>query len=287
MNFLSSFFKENYNLRLLLLIEYKKRKGMLQEKPFILISNDDGVHAKGLAALIDVAKKFGKVMVVAPEKGESGMSHAITMKQPLRLVKHKEEEDLQIFSTSGTPVDSVKIALNQLVDRKPDLLLSGINHGSNASISVIYSGTMGAAREGCLNGVPSIGFSLLNHDKDADFSMVSHFLPLIIEEALKQKIADQSFLNINFPDISIEAVKGIKVCRKTKGVWKEEYEKRTDPHGGEYYWLTGAFNNFEPLAEDTDEWALANNYIAIVPTQIDSTSYQELEKIKNWNWNGK
>jgi len=256
---------------------------MANKKPFILISNDDGVYAKGLAELVKVAKQFGDIMVVAPERGESGMSHAITIKNPLRITKIKEEEGLQIFSLNGTPTDSIKIALNQLVDRRPDLILSGINHGSNASISVIYSGTLGAAREGCLNQIPSIGFSLLNHDKEADFSTVAHFLPKIIEQALKNGIADQTLLNINFPDISIEAVKGIKVCRQTKGVWKEEYEKRTDPYGGNYYWLTGAFKNFEPEATDTDEWALDNNYIAIVPTQIDTTSYTELKNIKNWD----
>ena len=257
----------------------------MSKKPFILISNDDGVFAKGLDELCKIAQQFGTVMVVAPEKGESGMSHAITIKNPIRITKIKEEKDLKVFSVNGTPTDSIKIALNQLVDRKPDLILSGINHGSNASISVIYSGTLGAAREGCLNGVPSIGFSLLNHAKDADFSTVIHFLPRIIKEALNNGLADQTFLNINFPDIELNRIKGIKICRKTKGVWKEEYEKRTDPHGGAYYWLTGAFKNFEPEAEDTDEWALKNNYVAIVPSQIDSTSYSELENIKKWKLN--
>jgi 5'-nucleotidase len=259
---------------------------MPNNKPLILISNDDGYQAKGLAALIKVAKTYGKVVVVAPEKGESGMSHAITMKHPLRITKHIKEADFELYSVNGTPVDSVKIGLNQILDRKPDLILSGINHGSNASISVIYSGTLGAAREGCLNGVPSIGFSLLNHDKDADFSSVVHFLPQIISNVLENGLADQSFLNVNVPDVKLEDIKGIKICRKTKGVWKEEYEKRTDPHGGTYYWLTGSFKNFEPEATDTDEWALENNYVTIVPSQIDSTSYTELERITKWNWNG-
>ena len=256
---------------------------MADKRPFILISNDDGVYAKGLAELIRVAQQFGDIMVVAPETGESGMSHAITIKNPLRITQIKEEKGLQIFSLNGTPTDSIKIALNQLVDRKPDLILSGINHGSNASISVIYSGTLGAAREGCLNQIPSIGFSLLNHDKNADFSTVIHFLPRIIEQALKNGIADQTLLNINFPDIPLNEVKGVKICRQTKGVWKEEYEKRTDPHGGTYYWLTGAFKNFEADATDTDEWALDHNYVAIVPIQIDATSYSELDNIKNWD----
>ncbi|MBN2667687.1 MAG: 5'/3'-nucleotidase SurE [Bacteroidales bacterium] len=259
----------------------------MAKKPLILISNDDGYQAKGLKVLIEAARPFGRLLVVAPDKGESGMSHAISIKHPLRLTKQHEEQDLSIYSINGTPVDAVKIALNQIVDEKPALLLSGVNHGSNASISVIYSGTLGAAREGCLNGVPSVGFSLLNHDKDADFSMLEGYLPQMIKQALEHGLADQTFLNINFPDVKTNEIKGVKVCRKTKGVWKEEYEKRVDPHGGEYYWLTGSFNNFEPNADDTDEWALARNYIAVVPTQIDTTSYQELENIRKWDWYGK
>ncbi len=259
---------------------------MQNKKPLILISNDDGYLAKGIKELIKVARQFGEVVAVAPERGESGMSHAITIKNPVRITKREEGEGYVLYSINGTPVDSVKIALNQLVDRKPDLVLSGINHGSNASISLIYSGTLGASREGCLNGISSIGLSLLNHSSNADFSLVTHYLPQIISEALKQGIANQTLLNINFPDIKIEDCKGIKVCTQTKGVWKEEYEKRTDPHGGVYYWLTGSFKNFEPENEATDEWALEHNYIAVVPIQIDTTSYQELETIKKWNWNG-
>ena len=259
---------------------------MSKTRPYILISNDDGYQAKGLETLIKAAKPFADLIIVSSERGESGMSHAITMKTPLRIRKHKEEDGLSMYVINGTPTDCVKIALNRLVKRKPDLLLSGINHGSNASISIIYSGTMGAAREGCLNQIPSIGFSLLNHDKDADFSTVAHFIPKIIEQALKNGIADQTFLNINFPDIPVKDVKGMKICRQTKGVWKEEYIKRIDPNGGTYYWLSGAFSNFEPEAEDTDEWALEHNYIAIVPAKIDSTSYAELKTIENWNLNG-
>ena len=260
---------------------------MTKKKPFILISNDDGVDAKGLATLIDIAKQFGRVMVVSQNKGESGMSHAITLTEPIYINKIKEEKDLIIYAINGTPVDCVKIAFNQLINEKPDLLLSGINHGSNASISLIYSGTLGAAREGALQGVPSVGFSLLNHSKDADFSMVKEFIPRIITQVLKNGIQEQTFLNVNFPDIATKEVKGIKICRQTKGVWKEEYDKRINPMGKEYYWLTGAFDNFEPNAKDTDEWALSNNYIAIVPVQIDTTSYQEFKKLQNWDFNGK
>jgi 5'-nucleotidase len=260
---------------------------MTKKKPFILISNDDGVNAKGLQALIDVAKNYGRLMVVSQEKGESGMSHAITLKNPLYVHKIKEEKDLVVYSTNGTPADCIKIAFNQLIDKKPDLLLSGINHGSNASISVVYSGTLGAAREGTLQGVPSVGFSLLNHSKDADFSMVQHFLPSIIEQVIENGLSEDTFLNVNFPNIPISKVKGIKITKQTKGVWKEEYDKRTNPNGDDYYWLTGSFDNFEPENKNTDEWALSNNYIAIVPIQIDNTSYSELERLKKWSFNEK
>ncbi len=258
---------------------------MSDNQPLILVSNDDGVRAKGLASLIEAIKPFGKIVVVAPEQGESGMSHAITMKRPLRIRTVKKEDNLEIYAINGTPVDSVKIAINRLLERTPDLLLSGINHGSNASVSVIYSGTLGATREGCLNGIPSIGFSLLNHDADANFSAVTHFIPQIVKQVLKNGLADQTFLNVNVPDIPLKEIKGIKVCKTTKGVWKEIYEHRIDPNGGDYFWLTGTFNNFEPDNEETDEWALKNNYISLVPTQIDTTSYEELEDLKKWDWN--
>ena len=282
MNYLFVICFINHDHQLFLLIKLKRTK-MSNKKPYILISNDDGYQAKGLAALISVAKNFGKLIVVSSERGESGMSHAITMKTPLRVRKIKDEENLIFYVINGTPADCIKIGMNQLVERKPDLILTGVNHGSNASISVVYSGTLGAAREGCLQQIPSIGFSLLNHDKEADFSTVIYFMTRIIEQTLKNGIEDQTFLNVNIPDIPIEEIKGIKICRQTKGVWKEEYIKRTDPNGSDYYWLTGAFDNFEPTAEDTDEWALANNYITIVPIKIDGTAYAEIDKLKNWN----
>jgi len=256
----------------------------MKEKPLILVSNDDGVYAKGLASLIEVACHFGEVYVVAPEQGESGQSHAITIKNPIYVTKLREEKGLTVFSCAGTPVDSVKLALNKLLPRKPDLLLSGINHGSNASISVIYSGTMGAAIEGCLNGVPSVGFSLLNHSFNADFTTSTVIVKDIINNVLEYGLSKGTCLNVNIPDIPIKAVKGIRVCRQTMGVWKEEYDKRIDPRGKEYYWLTGDFHNFEPNAKDTDEWALKNNYVAVVPIQTDLTSYEGMKHLKDWNY---
>lgn len=251
------------------------------KKPLILVSNDDGVNAKGLHELISIAKEFGETIVVAPEKGESGMSHAISIKNPIRLNKISENGTLKIFSVPGTPVDCVKLALNQVLDRKPDLVLSGINHGSNASISVIYSGTMGAAIEGCLNGIPSIGLSLTSHHPDADFSKTRKYIKRLIERILKDGLPLGVCLNVNFPVNGEADYKGLKVCRQTKGVWKEEYEKRVDPHKQTYYWLTGNFNNFEPEANDTDEWALENNYAAVVPIQVDFTAFNSLKTLKN------
>ncbi len=242
-------------------------------KPLILISNDDGVHAKGLQNLISVAKEFGDVFVVAPEKGESGMSHAISIKNPLRISKLKDEEGLTVYSCSGTPVDTIKLALDKLINRSPDLILSGINHGSNAAISLIYSGTLGAAREGAINGIPSIGFSVTDHDKDADFEPSKKYIRQIIKDVIKNGLSKDIFLNVNIPNVSEDKINGIKICTQTNGIWKQEYEQRTDPHGGTYFWLTGYFDNYEPNNEQTDEWALNNNYVAIVPVKLDSTEH--------------
>ena len=255
-----------------------------KKRPLILISNDDGVQAGGLKYLIDIVSHMGDIWVVAPEKGESGMSHAISISTPLYINKIKEENHLHVFSCTGTPVDSVKIALNQILPRRPDFLVSGINHGSNASLSVIYSGTMGAAIEGCLNSVPSVGFSLLNPSPNADFSecgsVIKDIMKNIIENGLPQGVC----LNVNIPDIPYKKMKGIRVCRQTKGVWREEYDLRKDAKGKTYYWLTGDFHNFEPNAKDTDEWALANNYIAIVPIETDFTSYEGIKFLNNWTY---
>lgn len=250
-------------------------------KPLILVSNDDGVNAKGLSELISIVQKYGEVVVVAPEKGESGMSHAISIKNPLRLNLIKNTKDLRIYSVPGTPVDCVKLAMNQILTRKPDIVVAGINHGSNASISVIYSGTMGATIEGCLNGIPSIGFSLTSHDPEADFSVSKPYAEKIFAQVLKQGLPKGVCLNVNFPVNGSSSFKGIKVCRQTQGVWKEEYEKRIDPHKQTYYWLTGNFKNFEPNSTDTDEWALQNNYAAIVPIRVDFTDYNSLKELKN------
>lgn len=252
-------------------------------KPLILVTNDDGYFAPGLQVLIDMVRPYGEVLVVAPEQGVSGMSHAITIKNPLRKTLIKKEEGLTIYKLNGTPVDCVKMALNQLASRKPDILVSGINHGSNSSISVIYSGTMGGAIEGSVNNIPSIGFSLCSHRMDADFSLVKKYGEKIFTQVFENGLPDYTCLNVNFPVITEEEFQGIKICRQARGVWKEEYEKRTDPHGGEYFWLTGNFKNQENGSTDTDEWALANNYASIVPVKTDFTDYDSIQKLQTLN----
>lgn len=251
----------------------------MSDKKLILVSNDDGVFAPGLKVLIDVVKPYGDVLVVAPESAESGMSHALSIKNPVRVTRQFSEPGLTIYSCQGTPVDCVKLALNQLVDRKPDFVVSGINHGSNASISIIYSGTMGAALEGTLNGIPSAGFSLLDHSLQADFTLARLAATSIFDKMYENGLPLYTCLNVNVPRITPDRFKGIKVCRQAHGVWKEEYEKRYDPANQPYYWLTGNFHNFEPDATDTDEWALSNNYVSVVPVWVDFTSHEVIEKL--------
>ncbi|MFN8255788.1 MAG: 5'/3'-nucleotidase SurE [Bacteroidales bacterium] len=253
-------------------------------KKLILVTNDDGFQANGIKSLTEVASEFGEVVVVAPEKSQSGMSHSVSLSSPLFLNKHHSNNGYKIYSCSGTPADCVKIAIHKVLERKPDLVISGINHGSNASVSAIYSGTLAAAREGSLNGIPSIGFSLLNYSADADFTVSAHFASIIIQKVFENGIPEQTCLNVNIPDLELAEIKGIKICRQTRGKWVEEFDQRHTPSKREYYWLTGQFDNFEPHATDTDEWALANNYVAVVPVEVDLTSYHVLNELKKWNF---
>ena len=249
-----------------------------------MISNDDGVEAKGLQNLIEAAREFGDVTVVAPTTAMSGMSHAITIKTPLRTRKLRQEEGLEIYSCDGTPVDCIKLAFNQIMGERPDLVLSGINHGSNASASVVYSGTMAAAMEGCVNLVPSIGFSLLSYDAHADFRDAKKVARKIISLVLENGLKDGVCLNVNIPAMNGQALNGFKVVRQAKGYWREEFDRRTDPHKGEYFWLTGSFHNEEPDSEDTDEYVLKRNYVSIVPTTVDLTAFPAIKEIKNWKF---
>lgn len=251
-------------------------------KQRILISNDDGYSAKGINALIEVAKQYGDVTVVAPEVGMSGMSHAITMKSPVFLRTVKESEGLNIYACSGTPVDCIKLALDYLMDEKPTLILSGINHGSNSGLNVVYSGTMGAAREGSFYGIPSIGFSTLTHNPDADFTTCVEVAHRVISKVLQNNTNGFMCLNVNVPDIALTELKGIAICHQTKGYWTEDFEKRVNPSGQTYFWLTGRFHNTETNTKTSDEHALENNYASVVPIKADTTDYCQLETMKNW-----
>jgi 5'-nucleotidase len=253
------------------------------QKPIILVSNDDSINAPGIKALVDVAKKFGDVVVVAPDSPQSGMGHAITIHDPLRLHKVDVFDGVEAYQCSGTPADCVKIAIDKILHRKPDLCLSGINHGSNASINVIYSGTMSAAMEAAIDGIPAVGFSLLDFAFDADFTAAKHFAEIVIRELLNNGLPNACLLNVNVPKLPIDEIKGIRVCRQAVAKWEEEFDKRVDPSGAAYYWLTGKFEN-KDKGEDTDVWALENGYVSIVPVQFDLTNYHGITFINN-NWN--
>lgn len=251
------------------------------KKPLILICNDDGVTAPGIQSLIECVRDLGEIMVVAPDKPQSGTGHGITINATLRMQKIRAEKGLTVYSCSGTPVDCIKLAIYKM-DVKPDIILSGINHGSNASINVIYSGTMSAAVEGALEGVPSIGFSLLDHSIDADFTASKEIARAITIKALEQQMPKGVCLNVNIPKLHAEEIMGVKVCRQAKGNWEEEFEARVDPMGNEYFWLTGTFKNYDH-GEDTDIWALENNYVSVVPVQNDLTAHSALTEINNWD----
>jgi 5'-nucleotidase len=254
----------------------------MPQQPVILVTNDDGIFAPGISFLAKVASKFGNVIVVAPDKPQSGMGHAITINSTLRIQKTNHHNAMMEYACSGTPVDCVKMAVNHILKKTPDLVLSGINHGSNSSINVIYSGTMSAAIEGALEGTPSIGFSLCDYSMEADFSQAGKFIANIIGESLKNRIPKGVCLNVNIPRLKEAEIQGIKVVRQARANWVERFEERKDPYGREYYWLTGEFVNFEPESLDTDEWALANGYISVVPTQADLTSHSALTQLKHF-----
>ena len=259
----------------------KKKQGSTKE-PIILITNDDSIHAPGIRALVEAARGLGKIVVVAPDKPQSGMGHAITIGSPLRLHKMHLFEDVESYSCSGTPVDCVKLAVDKILHRKPDICLSGINHGANHSINIIYSGTMSAALEASIESIPSIGFSLLDLSIEADFTAATHYARLLVEQMLKKPIAEPHLcLNVNIPKGELASIKGIKICRQAYAKYDEEFDERKDPNGRRYYWLTGVFVNFDK-GKDTDVWALKHNYVSVVPVQFDLTNMplkKKLEKL--------
>lgn len=250
---------------------------MTSKRPLIFITNDDGDTAKGISVLTELMLPLGDVVVMAPDGPRSAQSNALTVTHPLRFKLIEEREGLKRYSCNGTPTDCVKLSLSEIFDdRRPDMLVSGINHGSNAAINVIYSGTMGAVLEGCENMIPSVGFSISDYSPDADFSELSTYVTTIAKKVLADGLPHGVCLNVNAPK---GAINGMKVVRQCDGRWTREYSKRVDPFGRAYFWLTGEFENHEPEAEDTDEWLLAKGYVSIVPTKIDLTAHELLKEM--------
>lgn len=257
---------------------------MENNRPFILVTNDDGYKAKGIQQLTEIAMEFGNVVVIAASESQSGKSHSITIKDPLRYKLLEKTEGLTRYVVRGTPADGVKLAMCSILKRKPDLILSGINHGTNSSTSIVYSGTMAAAMEGAINRIPSIGLSLLDYRPDADFSSSANHIRAIISSVIREGMPAGTCLNVNIPAVTEAEIKGIKVCRMADGLWKEVFESRKDPGGREYFWLSGSFINREEDAKDNDEWALKNNYISVVPIKVDMTAYDLLDQMKSWSF---
>lgn len=243
---------------------------MDDKKPIILVTNDDGIAAPGLRSLVEAVKPLGHVVVVAPDSPQSGMGHAITIGTPLRLYKVEVFEGIESWQCSGTPVDCVKLARDKVLHRKPDICVSGINHGCNHSINIIYSGTMSAAMEAAIEGIPSVGFSLFDFNYDADFTVSKEVAHIITKRMLENPLPEHTLLNVNIPKVSKEAFKGMKMCRQAYAKWQEEFDHRTDPRGKDYYWMTGKFMNLDS-GDDTDVKAMQDGYASIVPVKFDFT----------------
>lgn len=256
-----------------------KNEFAMNERPLILVSNDDGYQAKGINCLVGVLREFGDVVVVAPHTGRSGKGCAITSEVPIKVTEISSEPGLKVYSCTGTPCDCVKVACHAFVPRRPDLIVGGINHGDNSAVNAHYSGTMGVVLEGCMKGIPSVAFSLCSHDPDADFTPTYDIIRRVVSAVLERGLPAGSCLNVNFPDTPKYA--GVKICRQAIGSWVNEWEAHNHPRGGEWWWLTGEFVAEENDAS-ADRVALDNNYVAITPTRIDFTDYTLLEEMKNW-----
>lgn len=255
----------------------------MADKPLIVITNDDGISAEGIRNLIEVASEYGELLIVAPDKPQSGMGHAITVNNIIRLNKSRLFNDFKAYACTGTPVDCIKMARHILQDRQPDLILSGINHGANTSVNVLYSGTMSAAVEGAIEGIPSVGFSLNTFDADANFEGSREIVKRVIEIVLTKTLPRGICLNVNIPDIPKEQLKGIKVCRGAKAYWRDALNEREDQHGGKYYWLAGNFENLDQ-GQDTDLKAIADNYASVVPIHADMTAYDTISQLQKWDF---
>jgi 5'-nucleotidase len=258
---------------------------MKAERPLIMVTNDDSIYSKGIKSLIEAVAPLGDVIVVAPDSPQSGMGHAVTIHGILRINEEKIFSGIEAYTTSGTPVDCVKLAVDKVLHHKPTICLSGINHGANHSINVIYSGTMSAALEASIESIPSIGFSLLDLSIDADFTAAKHYARIIVKQLLADKKIDKHLcLNVNIPKVATKLIKGIKICKQAYAKYDEKFVERTDPHGKKYYWLTGEFVNFDK-SKDTDVWALKNNYVSVVPVQFDLTNHVlKAQLSKKWKW---
>lgn len=266
------------------ILQRNSGKMMKIKKPLILISNDDGFQAKGINVLIDTLKDIADLLVCAPDSGRSGYGCAFSVFNPLHLKLRRKEKGLEVWSCDGTPVDCVKLALDQLcTKRKPDMVIGGINHGDNASVNTHYSGTMGVAMEGAMKYIPSVAFSLCDHAEDADFDPLLPYIRHITQKVLEEGLPEGVCLNVNFP--VAKKFKGVKVCRMAKGTWGNECVRSIHPRGSEYFWMVGSYVNDEPKAKDTDNWALTHGYVAITPTRVDVTAYETMEKIKQWTDN--
>lgn len=247
----------------------------------ILITNDDGYNSKGIKALINAVKNLGKILIIAPDSPQSGMGHAISVNKPIRCYKTNFFGSVEAYCCTGTPVDCIKMGLYLLKDKKPDLILSGINHGSNVSTNILYSGTMSAAVEGALSGIPSVGYSLTDYSENADFQYSEKIVQIISKKVIKEGLKKGTCLNVNIPNIKENQIKGIKVCRQGRAFWDDTFDHRKDPLGKDYYWLTGSFSSKEQ-AIDTDINYLENNYVTIVPTQFDMTCHDSVDDLKKW-----
>jgi 5'-nucleotidase len=251
------------------------------KRPLILVTNDDGYDAKGIHQLVETVKDMGRVVVVSPKHPQSGMGHAITIHDPIHIREIKDFGDIEGYQCSGTPVDCVKMAIYSILDRRPDIILSGINHGANFSINILYSGTMSAAVEGALENIPSIGFSLLDYDADADFEASKEVVRSVVAKALKNGMPDHICLNVNIPKLPRKDLKGYRICRQGVGHWKDDFVKNHTPMGKPYFWLAGSFQDMDG-GEDTDTWALENGYVSIVPVQFDMTAHQHMSTFNHW-----
>ena len=255
----------------------------MSDRPLILVTNDDGITAPGIRHLVESIADLGEVVVVAPDSHQSGMGHAITISNILKMAPHEfGMAGIQAYKTSGTPVDCVKLAIYKILKRKPDLLLSGINHGSNSSINVIYSGTMSAAVEGALEGIPSLGFSLCDFAEDADFRASRDVVRSLTVEALERGTPAGTCLNVNIPKLAPEDIQGMRICRQAAGHWADAFEEREAPGGRTYYWMTGSFTDIDK-GQDTDEWSLRNGFVSIVPVQFDLTAHHAMAELNQWN----